>query len=154
MPDLDVGALRVPINRLVLAVFLPALNFEVIYTASVGKEFWQVPALALGGLAVTLAAGALVYGRLPIARPARGALILAGAFGNVTYFGLPVLRGLLPAAVPVGGTRCLSSYQLPAYPLAGSCTLTAAACRYLARRRRAYQRSAHSRTRSECPTKT
>src|SRR5262245_30988693 len=99
MPDLDVGALRVRINRLVLAVFLPALIFEVVYTASVGKEFWQVPALALGGLAVTLAAGALVYSRLPIARPARGALILAGAFGNVTYFGLPVLRGLFPAAV-------------------------------------------------------
>ena len=43
LTDLDIADLRVKLNRLVLAVFLPALNFKVIYGAQVTRTFWQVP---------------------------------------------------------------------------------------------------------------
>jgi len=99
LPDLDFVDLRQKLNRLVLAVFLPALNFKVIYGAQVSAAFWQVPVLALAGLVTTVAAGSLVYALLPVERRARGALILAGAFGNVTYLGIPLLQGVFPAAV-------------------------------------------------------
>lgn len=98
MPDLDFAELRQKLNRLVLAVFLPALNFKVIYGATVDATFWQIPLLALGGLLLTVAVGGLVYGLLPLDRRARGALVLAGAFGNVTYLGIPLLQGVFPAA--------------------------------------------------------
>lgn len=99
LPDLDIPDLRQKLNRLVLAVFLPALNFKVIYGATVDAAFWQVPVLALGGLVLTAATGVLVYAVLPIDRRARGALVLAGAFGNVTYLGIPLLQGVFPNAV-------------------------------------------------------
>lgn len=99
MPDLDIADLRQKLNRLVLAVFLPALNFKVIYGAEVDATFWQVPVLALSGLLVTVAAGIAVYSLLPLEPRARGALVLAGAFGNVTYLGIPYLQGVFPPAV-------------------------------------------------------
>src|SRR5262245_7104546 len=85
MPDLDVPELRQKINRLVLAVLLPALTFKVIAGAEVGVAFWQVPVLALGGLLLTAGVASLAYGLLPLDPRARGALVLASAFGNVTY---------------------------------------------------------------------
>ena len=99
LTDLDVADLRLKLNRLVLAVFLPALNFKVIYGAQVTRTFWQVPVLALFGLLVCVAVGSLIYGLLPLAPRSRGALVLAGAFGNVTYLGIPLLQGVFPAAV-------------------------------------------------------
>jgi predicted permease len=99
LPDLDFVDLRQKLNRLVLAVFLPALNFKVIYGAQVDAAFWQVPVLALTGLALTVTLGMLVYALLPLDQRARGALVLAGAFGNVTYLGIPLLQGVFPGAV-------------------------------------------------------
>jgi len=99
MPDLDVADLRQKLNRLVLAVFLPALFLKVIYGAQVDAAFWQVPVLALGGLLITVATGIAVYSLLPLEPRSRGALVLAGAFGNVTYLGIPYLQGVFPAAV-------------------------------------------------------
>lgn len=99
LPDLDVVDLRQKLNRLVLAVFLPALNFKVIYSAHVSAAFWQVPVLALGALLITVTLGTVLYALLPLEKRARGALVLAGAFGNVTYLGIPLLQGVFPAAV-------------------------------------------------------
>src|SRR5262249_57177409 len=65
MPDLDIADLRQKLNRLVLAVFLPALNFKVIYGAEVTGAFWQVPVLALTGLFVTVTAGGVFFPLLP-----------------------------------------------------------------------------------------
>jgi hypothetical protein len=122
LPDLDVVDLRQKINRLVLAVFLPALNFKVIYGATVDRAFWQVPVLALAGLLVTVTVGSLVYGLLPLDRRARGALVLAGAFGNVTYLGIPLLQGVFPAAtLQVTATAILYEMTItPANLLLGS----------------------------------
>jgi len=122
MPDLDIADLRQKLNRLVLAVFLPALNFKVIYGAEVNRAFWQVPVLALSGLLVTVAAGSALYGLLPLDRRSRGALVLAGAFGNVTYLGIPLLQGVFPAAVlEVTTTAILYEMTItPAHLLLGS----------------------------------
>lgn len=99
LPDLDIPDLRQKLNRLVLAVFLPALTFKVIYTTEITGVFWQVPLLAMMGVMLSTAAGMLIYGLLPLEHRAQSALILAGAFGNVTYLGLPVLQGLFPTEV-------------------------------------------------------
>lgn len=107
LPDLDVDRLRLKLNRLVLAVFLPALNFKVIYGATVTTAFWQVPALALGALLLTAAVGIAIYAALPLPPRSRGALVLAGAFGNVTYLGIPFLQGVFPAALAAVTTTAI-----------------------------------------------
>jgi len=97
-PDWNIEDFRKSINRLVLHVLLPALIFKVIYTSDLAGVLYQVPLAAGAGMVACLAAGWLVLRWLPLARPAKGALILACAFGNVTYLGLPVLQGLQPQA--------------------------------------------------------
>lgn len=95
-PDWNVEDFRKSINRLVLHVLLPALIFKVIATAELDGLLYQVPLAAAAGIGACLLAGWLVVRWLPLARPAQGALILACAFGNVTYLGLPALQGLHP----------------------------------------------------------
>jgi hypothetical protein len=95
-PAMHVDTLRKHLNQLVLAIFLPALNFKVIYTAKIGMEFWQLPLIALGGLLLSLAVGAASYAFLSINGRQKGALVIACAFSNVTYFGIAVLQGLFP----------------------------------------------------------
>ncbi len=95
-PAMHVDTLRKYLNMLVLGVFLPALNFKVIYTAKIGYEFWQLPLVAVGGVAVSIAVGALIYAFFSIQGRSKGALIIACGFSNVTYFGIAVLQGLFP----------------------------------------------------------
>lgn len=97
-PDWNIEDFRKSINRLVLHVLLPALIFKVISTSDLEGVLYQVPLAAAAGIGACLAAGWLVMRWMPLARQARGALILACAFGNVTYLGLPVLQGLHPQA--------------------------------------------------------
>jgi predicted permease len=97
VPDLDVERARRSCSTLVLYVFLPALAFDTVYSASRGRTLWQVPIVMLTGAITCLAVATPV---LSIMRSEKkrviGALILGSAFGNVTYLGLPVLRGLFP----------------------------------------------------------
>lgn len=97
-PDWDIEDFRKSINRLVLHVLLPALIFKVICTSDLDGVLYQVPLAAAAGIVASLAAGWLLFRWMPLPRPARGALVLACAFGNVTYLGLPVLQGLHPQA--------------------------------------------------------
>lgn len=85
----------------ILHVFLPALAFGLVATARLDRSFISVP---LTGAAVTLSgivAGFAAYKLLPWFRsmegPAFGVMILAAAFGNVTYLGLPVITETLGA---------------------------------------------------------
>jgi hypothetical protein len=119
LPDLDVSDLRVKLHRLVLAVFLPVLNFHVLYHADLGHEPWQVPASALAGVVVCLAVAAAIYALLPLPAPTRGALVLASAFGNadvalksVVRCGVK-LRTRQSTASP-SSTRAVRSSQRPA----------------------------------------
>ena len=95
--DLDIERARRSCSTLVLYVFLPALAFDAVYSAPLGRTFWQVPIVMLVG-AITCLAFAIPVFSLMHSEQTRvaGALILGSAFGNVTYLGLPVLRGLFP----------------------------------------------------------
>jgi predicted permease len=55
LPDLDVALTRRVAGQLVINVFLPALNFEVVYKLPIDKTFWQVPLiLTVGALTCVL----------------------------------------------------------------------------------------------------
>lgn len=98
LPDFSVDDARKNINKLVLYLFLPALNFNVVYSSSIGREFWQIPVVALFTLIVCIALGICAYAFFPsLAGKSKAALLLACAFGNVTYFGIAVLQGLFPS---------------------------------------------------------
>ena len=97
-PDLPVDDLRLKLNRLVLMLFLPALNFNVVYSAKLEPEFWQIPLVAVLGLATCIVLAAFIYNLMNLDRRIQGSLIPASAFGNVTYLGLAILQGLYPGA--------------------------------------------------------
>lgn len=87
---------RVGLNRLVLYAFLPALVFRTVMTCPIDRNFVLVPVTAALTVLAMLALGLAVFHFLPLPGATRGALILAAAFGNVTYLGLPLLQGLYP----------------------------------------------------------
>jgi malate permease and related proteins len=96
LPDLDIPLTRRVSGALVINIFLPALNFEVVYQLPIDRTFWQVPLiLTVGALACVIVA-ALVLFPVRFDPQVKGSLVLASAFGNVTYLGLPVLQGLFP----------------------------------------------------------
>lgn len=84
-----------------LHFFLPALAFGLIATASVDRSFVAVPLTAAVVTLAGLGAGYAVVRLLPwfrsAARPTIGVLLLASAFGNVTYLGLPVITETMGA---------------------------------------------------------
>ncbi len=83
------------LSTVVLYVFLPALAFGFVVTARVDGTFLSIPATASLAVLGSIAAGFIVYKKLPwfrnISRPAFGVMMLAAAFGNVMYLGLPVI---------------------------------------------------------------
>ena len=98
-PDMDIEYFRKSINKLVLYIILPALIFNVVYHAEVGKEFYHIPVSAFGGIVAALILASLVFYFIKLPQNTKGALILASAFSNVTYLGLPVLMGIF-ASIP------------------------------------------------------
>lgn len=97
LPDLDIDAMRRQSGALVLNLLLPALNIEVIYHSPAGRELWQVPLAMLVGVFVCVGLGLIVLQRSHLDPRLKSSLLLACAFGNVTYLGMPLLRGLFPA---------------------------------------------------------
>ena len=95
--DLDVDATRRNIGVLVLRIFLPALVFQVICSVPAGPEMLQIPLVMAIGVGCCLTLALLSFRPLALRSEEKGALILASAFGNVTYLGLPVLQGLFPS---------------------------------------------------------
>lgn len=96
LPDLDVDLTRKQCGSLVLNVLLPALNIEVIYGAPIGNALWRVPLTMLIGIVVCVAAALLVFRIFAVSPTQKSALVIGGAFGNVTYLGMPLLQGLFP----------------------------------------------------------
>jgi malate permease and related proteins len=97
LPQLDIDSTRRQAGILVLNVLLPALNIEVIYRSSVGRQLWQIPLAMLIGALVCVSVALLIFRRFPIEQKLKSSLILGSAFGNVTYLGMPLLQGLFPA---------------------------------------------------------
>jgi len=93
-PDIDIENFRRSINKLVLYIILPALIFNIVYNSKIGAEFFQIPIASIGGISAALSLAAILFSFLKIDKKTKGALILASAFSNVTYLGLPVLQGI------------------------------------------------------------
>lgn len=91
--------LRHALSATVLHFFLPALAFSLVATARVDATFISIPLTAAVTTLIGMAAGGVVNGFFPkigpLPRQAKGVLLLAAAFGNVTYLGLPVITEML-----------------------------------------------------------
>ncbi|HET6514132.1 MAG TPA: AEC family transporter [Thermodesulfovibrionales bacterium] len=94
----EAGAMSQAINAGVLNLFLPALCIKTMYQSTIDHHALLVPATACVTTltALLLAAGtySLLSKKLQLAPQEKGVVLLAAAFGNVTYLGLPVITGL------------------------------------------------------------
>lgn len=96
---LDRHRVRHGLSVAIVHFFLPALAFSLLATARFDRSFIAIPLTALLVTLASLAAVFIVYRTTPlfrrINRSAVGVLILAAAFGNVTYLGLPVINQMM-----------------------------------------------------------
>lgn len=94
-PSSDV---RRVIGSIVLNIFLPALTFFALYSAPLNSSLWTVPltsaVVTLVGLGLAYVVFAVLL-RRRLSRPAIGALLLASAWCNATYLGLPVVSAVV-----------------------------------------------------------
>ncbi len=88
------AALRHGISDLVYRLLLPALVLVVLWRTPVGWDSLRIAASAAGGIFLGLALAAACCRASAAAPPLAGALLLASAWPNATYLGLPVLEGL------------------------------------------------------------
>lgn len=95
LPSTDV---RRVIGSIVLNIFLPALTFFALYSAPLTDALWTVPVTSAIVTLVGLGVAYLVYGsflRHRLSRPAIGSLLLASAWCNATYLGLPIVTSVV-----------------------------------------------------------
>ncbi len=92
---LDADALRLNLTGLVYHLLLPALVLKVLWLAPIGLDTLRIALLANAAVLLGMGACWLLLRLLPVARPIQGALLLASAFPNATYLGLPVLESVL-----------------------------------------------------------
>ncbi|MFP5505676.1 MAG: AEC family transporter [Gammaproteobacteria bacterium] len=88
----DPELLRRGLTDIVYYLLLPALVLDALWRTELGADSLRIAALAAAGVlaALWLAGAGCRLCRVPA--PTRGALLLAAAFPNVTYLGLPVLE--------------------------------------------------------------
>ena len=91
---LDAVQTRKVLTGVVYHLLLPALVLLVLWQAELGLDSVRIALAAAAGVlgALLLSAGLCRVCAMP--GPATGAAMLAAAFPNVTYLGLPVLEGL------------------------------------------------------------
>jgi len=92
---LDADQTRRAITGLVFVLLLPALVLLVLWRAPLGKESLWIAGIAAGGVLFGVLLAGIAYRMMGTARTATGALILAAAWPNATYLGLPVLEEAL-----------------------------------------------------------
>ncbi len=82
---------------LVYVLLLPALVLDVLWTSPLGMDSIRISVTAVSGILVCMGLAWLIYRYVfkQTSKPTAGALILAAAFPNATYMGLPVLEQLL-----------------------------------------------------------
>lgn len=83
---------RLALTSVVYYFFLPAMVLEVLWKAEIGWQSLQFSALGCSSIFLGMLLSWLVASLLKFKRPQTGAVILATAFPNVTYLGLPVLE--------------------------------------------------------------
>ena len=90
--------LRRSLTSLVYVLLLPALVLMVIWRAPLGLDAVRIAVAAAVGIIAGLFMAWLWYRRGGNKRQAVGALLLAAAFPNATYMGLPMLEAVLGPA--------------------------------------------------------
>lgn len=91
---IDADAVRRVLTTFVYYLLLPALVLHVLWNAGLGADSFRIAAVAAACVLAGLALGWAVARTLRIGSAMAGAMILAAAFPNSTYMGLPVLEGL------------------------------------------------------------
>lgn len=92
---LDADGLRRNLTGLVYVLLLPSLVLVVLWRTPLNLDAIRVTAVAALSVLSGLGLAWLWYRRGDTAGPAVGALLLAAAFPNATYMGLPVLEASL-----------------------------------------------------------
>lgn len=92
---LDADTLRRNLTGLVYALLLPALVLVVLWRAPLSLDAVRVAVMAMLGVGVGMGAAWLWFLRRRPSNAALGALLIAAAFPNATYMGLPVLEATL-----------------------------------------------------------
>lgn len=93
--DQDAVTTRSALTGLVYYLFLPALVLLVLWQAPLGISSLKIAAVASLGIVVSLIVIAVFCHACGMDGPTRGAVMLAAAFPNATYLGLPVLEATL-----------------------------------------------------------
>lgn len=123
--NLDADSLRTALTGLVYNLLLPALVLDVLWRANLGVETLWVMLLAALGVLLGLLLAYLWFRLFKTDRRVVGALLLAAAFPNATYLGLPVLESVLGE----DGRALAIQYDLLACtPLLLTLGVTLAAC--------------------------
>ncbi|NOR51027.1 MAG: AEC family transporter [Gammaproteobacteria bacterium] len=92
---LDADQLRHSLTGIVYNLLLPALVVGVLWSAELGLTSFVIVLMAATGVIVGLALAWFWLKIFPQSNRATGALLLAAAFPNATYLGLPVLESVL-----------------------------------------------------------
>lgn len=89
---LDPVQTRRVLTSLVYYLLLPALVISVLWKAELGVSSLRIAAVAAASIVTGLVLGWGVFRLWRCSRATAGAMMLAAAFPNVTYMGLPVLE--------------------------------------------------------------
>ncbi|WP_036252749.1 AEC family transporter [Methylobacter sp. BBA5.1] len=89
---LSAEQVRLPLTTVVYYLLLPAMVVEVLWSADIGTHSLQYTLLGTGCIAFAMICIWLVGRLFKFEDKRLGAMILAAAFPNVTYLGLPVLE--------------------------------------------------------------
>lgn len=92
---LEADVLRRNLTGVVYVLLLPALVLVVLWRAPLSLDAVRVAVMAMTGVGLGMAAAWLWFMRRRPSGAALGALLLAAAFPNATYMGLPVLEATL-----------------------------------------------------------
>ena len=92
---LDADQMRANLTGLVYVLLLPALVLVVLWRAPLSLDAVRVGAVATLGIVTGFVAAWLWFRSGRLSRHALGAALLAAAFPNATYLGLPVLDASL-----------------------------------------------------------
>ncbi len=91
----DAKTTRTALTGLVYYLFLPALVLLVLWHAPLGTDSLKISLVAIAGIVLSMLAMSWLCNVCNMDRPTRGAVLLAAAFPNATYLGLPVLEATL-----------------------------------------------------------
>ncbi len=92
---MDMDSVRLALTSAVYYFFLPALVFEVLSTTHLSLDSLRLSFLAASGVLAGLGLAWLACRACGMAPAVTGAVVLASAFPNATYLGLPVLEAVL-----------------------------------------------------------